>query len=92
VKTASIIFYLLQFTSTKIKISLMVLRLIFVALEGLFCLIVIFIFGTFGTMIYLTRMHEQKLIRELRTRRNSDLPNRPRIRQSRADKEIIMVS
>ncbi|CAI2170626.1 12893_t:CDS:2 [Funneliformis geosporum] len=82
-KTVSIMFYLLQFSSMKIKISSTILQLIFIILEGLFCLIAMLIFGIFGTIIFFARMHEQHLIRALRKRRR---PNQmqPSARQSLA--------
>ncbi|CAG8455910.1 13832_t:CDS:2 [Funneliformis caledonium] len=90
-KTGSIIFYLFRFSSMKFIIPSKILQLIFMILEGLFCLITMLIFGIFGTIIFFARMHEQRLIRALRKRRrpNNDVPSQPSARQARVDKEII---
>ncbi|CAB4481294.1 hypothetical protein RhiirA1_442887 [Rhizophagus irregularis] len=69
IKTASIIFYLLQFSPKEIKISIMILNVIFITLEVLFCMIVITTFGTFGIIIVFARIHEQKTRRRSRERR-----------------------
>ncbi|CAG8680860.1 3532_t:CDS:2, partial [Funneliformis mosseae] len=78
-KTGSIIFYLFRFSSMKFIIPSKLLQLIFMILEGLFCLITMLIFGIFGTIIFFARMHEQRLIRALRKRRrpNNDVPSQP---------------
>ncbi|RIA92166.1 hypothetical protein C1645_874958 [Glomus cerebriforme] len=83
IKTTSIIFYLLQFSPNGIKISLMILRVIFTILESLFCLIIICTFGTFGVIIFFARIHEQK------TRRRRSREHQPVSRKS-VRKEIFL--
>lgn len=85
IKTASIIFYLLQFSPKEIKISIMILNVIFITLEVLFCMIVITTFGTFGIIIVFARIHEQKTRRRSRERRPAG--SRKSVR-----KEIFLVS
>ncbi|GBB85074.1 hypothetical protein RclHR1_11650001 [Rhizophagus clarus] len=69
IKTASIIFYLLQFSPKEINISLEILNEIFITLEALFCVIAVITFGAFGITIFFARIHEQRTRRRSRERR-----------------------